>query len=81
MRYNMIGNREKHEKCPAVSRHKATQSTNNKDKMAHFRNLHKENSSKIPSQWIYWSINAVLNLFLTHHIPLNQCKNFQLELF
>ena len=30
-----------------------------------FFNLHQENSSKIPTQWIYQKINAILNLILT----------------
>ena len=37
-------------------------------KIAYFRNLLKENSSKIFAHWIYQSINVVLNSLLTNQI-------------
>ena len=41
-------------------------------KLAYFRTLRKEASSRIPRLWIYWSGNAVLNLLSTNQITLDQ---------
>ena len=43
-------------------------------KLADFRSLHEENSSEIPAQWIYWSINVAFKLLSTSQIALHMCK-------
>ena len=50
-------------------------------KITNFRNLHKENSSKSPAQWIYLSINSVAKLLSTNQIALHKYKPVELELF
>ena len=49
--------------------------------MAHFRNLHKENSSEIPSHWIYQSINPIFKLLLASQTLLDSYNPTELELF
>ena len=49
-------------------------------KIAHFRNLCKEKSSRIPAYWIYRSINPVFKMPWANQIALNNCMPVELEL-
>ena len=49
-------------------------------KIAYFVNLHKENSSGIPTQWIHENINPVYKLILANQFKLNHGMSFELEL-
>ena len=43
--------------------------------------MQRKNSPKIPAQWIYQSINVVLDMLVTSLITLNECNPAQLELY
>ena len=43
--------------------------------IAHFRKLREENSSVIPTYWIYQSINPVFKLLPASQIALNKSKS------
>ena len=47
-------------------------------KMSNFRNLHKEYSSRIPTHWIYLSVNPISKLLSADQIALNNCIHVQL---
>ena len=51
----------------------------NIDLVTRFRNLRKQNSSGIPTYWIYRSIYTFFTLLLTKHITLNNCRHIELE--
>ena len=46
-----------------------------------FSVLREENSSEIPTLWIFWSINACFILLSTNHIALSKYKPVGLELY
>ena len=48
--------------------------------ITHFKNMREENSSDIPAQWIYLSINIAFKLLSTNQIALNKCRPTELEL-